>query len=76
MRPQSLRFSSVAFSVDPLSVGLDQFTCTAPDRCYTQEIGHGFKSLVVRFYLSVSIERCRKRAADEPTHSLRRIFDT
>jgi len=27
------------FSVDPLSVGLDQFTCTVPDRCYTQEIG-------------------------------------
>jgi len=26
--------------------------------------------LVVRFYLSVSVERCRKRAADEPTHSL------
>ena len=22
------------------------------------------------------LERCRKRAADEPTHSLRRIFDT
>ena len=34
----SLRFSSLAFSVDPLSVGLDQFTCTVPDRCYTQEI--------------------------------------
>ena len=27
-----LRFSSLAFSVDPLSVGLDQFTCTVPDR--------------------------------------------
>ena len=25
---KSLRFSSLAFSVDPLSVGLDQFTCT------------------------------------------------
>ena len=36
---KSLRFSSLAFSVDPLSVGLDQFTCTVPDRCYTQEIG-------------------------------------
>jgi len=35
---KSLRFSSLAFSVDPLSVGLDQFTCS-PDRCYTQEIG-------------------------------------
>ena len=35
----SLRFSSLAFSVDPLSVGLDQFTCTVPHRCYTQEIG-------------------------------------
>ena len=22
------------------------------------------------------LQRCRKRAADEPTHSLRRIFDT
>jgi len=37
---KSLRFSSLAFSVDPLSVGLDQFTCTAPDRCDTQEITH------------------------------------
>ena len=36
---KSLRFSSLAFSVDPLSIGLDQFTCTVPDRCYTQEIG-------------------------------------
>jgi len=36
---KSLRFSSLAFSVDPLSVGLDQFTCTVPDLCYTQEIG-------------------------------------
>ena len=36
---KSLPFSSLAFSVDPLSVGLDQFTCTVPDRCYTQEIG-------------------------------------
>ena len=36
---KSLRFSSLAFSVDPLSVGQDQFTCTVPDRCYTQEIG-------------------------------------
>ena len=36
---KSLRFSSLAFSVDPLSVGLDQITCTVPDRCYTQEIG-------------------------------------
>ena len=36
---KSLRFSSLTFSVDPLSVGLDQFTCTVPDRCYTQEIG-------------------------------------
>ena len=36
---KSLRFSSLAFSVDPLSVGLDQFTCTVPDRCYTQDIG-------------------------------------
>ena len=36
---KSLQFSSLAFSVDPLSVGLDQFTCTVPDRCYTQEIG-------------------------------------
>jgi len=36
---KSLRFSSLAFSVDPLSVGLNQFTCTVPDRCYTQEIG-------------------------------------
>ena len=36
---KSLRFSSLAFSVDPLPVGLDQFTCTVPDRCYTQEIG-------------------------------------
>ena len=36
---KSLRFSSLAVSVDPLSVGLDQFTCTVPDRCYTQEIG-------------------------------------
>jgi len=35
---KSLRFPSLAFSVDPLSVGLDQFTCTVPDRCYTQEI--------------------------------------
>jgi len=34
-----MRFSSLAFSVDPLSVGLDQFTCTVPDRCYRQEIG-------------------------------------
>jgi len=39
---KSLRFSSLAFSVDPLSVVLDQFTCTVPNRCYTQEIGHGF----------------------------------
>ena len=40
-------------SVDPPSVGLDQFTCTVPDRCYTQEIvlmldscaeGPGFKN--------------------------------
>ena len=30
---KSLRFSSLAFSADPL------FTCTVPDRCYTQEIG-------------------------------------
>ena len=29
---KSLRFSGLAFSVDPLSV--DQFTCTVPDRCY------------------------------------------
>ena len=36
---KSLRFSSLAFSVDPLPVDLDQFTCTVPDRCYTQEIG-------------------------------------
>ena len=36
---KSLRFSSLAFSVDPPSVGLDQFTCTVPDRCYTQVIG-------------------------------------
>ena len=36
---KSLRYSTLAFSVDPLSVGLDQFTCTVPDRCYTQEIG-------------------------------------
>ena len=36
---KSLRFSSLAFSVDPLLVGLDQFPCTVPDRCYTQEIG-------------------------------------
>ena len=36
---KSLRFSSLAFSVDPLSVGLDQFTCSVPERCYTQEIG-------------------------------------
>jgi len=45
--------SSLAFSVDPLSVGLDQFICTVPDRCYTQEIelmldscaeGPGFKN--------------------------------
>ena len=35
---KSLRFPSLAFSVDPLSVGLDQFTCTVPDRCCTQEI--------------------------------------
>jgi len=28
---KSLRFSSLAFSVDPMSVGLDQFTCTVPD---------------------------------------------
>jgi len=27
---KSLRFSSLTFSVDPLSVGLDQFTCTRP----------------------------------------------
>ena len=27
---KSLRFSSLAFSVDPLPVGLDQFTCTRP----------------------------------------------
>jgi len=26
---KSLRFSSLAYSVDPLSVGLDQFICTA-----------------------------------------------
>jgi len=32
---KSLRYSTLAFSVDPLSVGLDQFTCTVPDRCYT-----------------------------------------
>ena len=36
---KSLRFSSLALSLDPLSVGLDQFTCTVADRCYTQEIG-------------------------------------
>ena len=36
---KSLRFSSLAFSVDPLSVDLDQFTCTVPDQCYAQEIG-------------------------------------
>ena len=38
---KSLRFSSLAFSVDPQSVGLDQFTCTVglADQCYTQEIG-------------------------------------
>jgi len=36
---KTLRFSSLAFSVDPLSLALDQFTCTVPDRCYTQEIG-------------------------------------
>ena len=38
---KSLRlFSSLAFSVDPVSVvGLDQFTCTVADRCYSQEIG-------------------------------------
>ena len=36
---KSLRYSTLAFSVDPLSVGLDQFTCTVPDRYYTQEIG-------------------------------------
>ena len=36
---KSLQFSNPAFSVNPLSVGLDQFTCTVPDRCYTQEIG-------------------------------------
>jgi len=50
---KSLRFSSLAFSVYPLSVGLDQFTCTVPDGCYTQEIelmldsspeGPGFKN--------------------------------
>ena len=29
---KSLRFSSLAFSVDPLSVGLEQFTCTVPDQ--------------------------------------------
>ena len=31
---KSLRFSTLtlAFAVDPLSVGLDQFTCTVPDR--------------------------------------------
>jgi len=32
---KSLRLSSLVFSVDPLSVGLDQFTCTLPDQCYT-----------------------------------------
>ena len=33
-------FQSCIFtSVDPLTVGLDRFTCTVPDRCYTQEIG-------------------------------------
>jgi len=31
---KSLRFSSLAFSVDRC-----QFTCTVPDRCYTREIG-------------------------------------
>ena len=36
---KSLRYSTLVFSVDPLSVGLDQFTCTVPDQCYTQEIG-------------------------------------
>jgi len=36
---KSSRFSSLAFSVDPLSVGLDQFICTVLDRCYTQGIG-------------------------------------
>ena len=36
---KSLQLSSLVFSVDPLSVGLNQFTCTVPDQCYTQEIG-------------------------------------
>ena len=36
---KSLRFYSLAFSVDLLSVGLEQFSCTVLDRCYTQEIG-------------------------------------
>ena len=34
---KSLRFSSLAFSVDPLSVGLDQFICTVPDRSHAQK---------------------------------------
>ena len=34
---KNLRFFSLAFSVDPLSVGLDEFTCTEPDWCYTQK---------------------------------------
>ena len=45
---KSLRFSSLAFSVDPLSVGLDQFTCAVPDRCYTQEIGLMMDSCAVK----------------------------
>ena len=45
---KSLRFSSLAFSVDPLSVGLDQFTCTVPNRCHTQEIGLMLAGLVRR----------------------------
>ena len=46
---KSLRFSSLAFSVDLLSVGLDQFTCTVPDRCRVTALGKQFTPIVPLF---------------------------
>jgi len=79
---KSLRLSSLALSVDPLSVGLDQFICAGTgyieNEIFTEVKQHAVhqdtSEEIQRLQL---LERCRKRAADDqPTRALRRIFDT
>ena len=51
---KSLRSSSLAFSA-----GVDQFTCTVPDRCYTHEIGLMLDSCARAWVQKSQARRCR-----------------